>query len=683
MKRKVDSRIVRLWRSRQGKILFYCLLFAIYFLLFVPARAEINNTLAYSVSHTSSTTANDLNVIGIKTVAQTILAASDETWHGIVVYLDRQGLSASTDSVRLRLRLNPGFKSCDEPDTGLGTKRDAYIKVADIPDGDVTRNNLPPDSVARGYAVWFIFDPPINVTFGSCWTIFLNAPKVDNSNRINWFYGTNGYASGSAWYATSNEQSWTNYYSDMDFRVIKDKYALVAIRRFPFNLHGALTINSDIDHSSITYMDSLHKWLSTDNNLGGSWGQGLDGEIANCDLWFGRASTAESTGTYPDDPIPYYFHGLDTTSNYYKDSIDNYIDREWIDCNHAYVACDGTENCADSANVDKWLDYMLDRPSTFGKVYKGGIWVNHGSAGENTINFGNPGEIGRLGDSSGTAYHHAHKTLATGRFKFIHIGDLYDPGGDSPRQLLPYTNWQSKQDSLNINSLPFDGKNLRDDIKTYEFRRVGRPSSAVPDSVYKFFNLRVARQCVDSNWISVHYTHLGKNSGLTSTSKDSIRVVHDSASAWGLWLPSTKALFNQQAASAFAQITVDRPSGSKRRIDIRSLHDWSWGSRVPEREEIYYLTFICYAAESLIITLNSSDTLTDSTMTNQQDVSTDYSDPLSGSHGNRAMSWVGMYNRTAGRKTILPHLEEAPPAEGDNRKRLRIVKQLLSWEDNK
>jgi hypothetical protein len=644
-----------------------------------PALAEINNTLAYSVSHTGSTTPNDLAAIGTVTRAQTIYTTTSETWYGIVVYLDRQGLFSSTDSVRLRFRggsYNVIQGRCDVPDTGATPKRDVYVKITDIPDGDATRNTLPPDSVARGYAIWFIFDTPVEVNPGpgDCYCIFLNAPKVDNSNRVNFMYGNDGYDKGSYYYATTDEESWTNTNTDIDFRVIKDPYALVAVRRFPFNTKGALTINGDVDGSSVDYEDSLHRWLNTDNNVGGSWGQGLNGDIATS-FWFGRGPNADSLGTYSKE-IPFYFHGLDTTSNFYKDTVDNYVSRKWFDFQHSYVDCgwDGADpDCVDSTNVIKYLDYMLSHPSQLGKIYKGGIWVNHASQ---YINFGNAGETSRLGDSSGTAYYHSHRTLAVGRHKFIHIGELVDPGTSSS-QFLDYTNFQSLVDSLNLRDLPFHNKTLRDNTKTYVYKRVGRSAAAVPDSVYKFFNLNVARQCVDSNWISVHYTHLGISNGLSSTSKDSIRAVHYSAGAWGLWIPSTKSLFNQQAASAFSQITVDRPSGSKRRVNITSLYDWSWGSHLPDKEELYYLTFIAYAPESLIVTLNVSETLACSTMTDQEDVPTNYNDPASGLKRNRAMSWVGMYNRTAGRKIIIPEVEEAPPAEGI-RRRLPVIEQLLS-----
>jgi len=644
--------------------------------------AEINNTLAYSGSHTSSTSFNDLDVTANKTVAQSIYTgAATETWYGIVVYLDRIGLSSNTDSVKLRFRGQAFQGVCGTPDTNRTPKRDVYVKVLDIPDGDATGNTIPPDSVGRGYAIWFIFDTPVTVSSDECYYIFLNAPKIDNSNRICWNSGSNGYANGSAWYQTTG--AWTSYGYDLNFRVIKDKYALVAVRRFPFNLKGALTINSDFDHSSVTYMDSLHCWLNSSDNCGGQWGQGLNGQIANADLWFGRASTAESTGTYTNDPIPFYFHGLDTTSNYYKDTIDNYISRRWIDANHGYVSCDGTTNCADSTNVNKWLNYMLNRPTTFGKLYKGGLWVNHGTAGQNTINFGLPGETTRLGDSSGTAYYHANKTLAAGRTKFIWMGGLIDPSDTNGQYLSWYKLGDfTGLDSVNMKEACFDWKILRDNTKAYVYSRNGRTNAAVPDSLYKFFNQGTGKRCAAYNRITVIYTHLGKNNGLTQTSRDSIKTVSDSASAWRLWLPSTKALFNQQAATTFAQITVDRPSGSKRRINLTHLRDWTWGARVPDREEIYYTTFICYAPESLIITLNASDTLTDSNMTSQQDVATGYNDYIpSNVKYKPAMSWVGMYNRTAGRKTVI-YTPPSAPGTG-KRNRTVVIEQLLSIRDKK
>lgn len=664
--------------ANRRKILYtlFVFLYAIYCLLPTCLRAEINNTLAYSVSNTSSTDAWDMGPLGTKTVCQTILATANENWQGIVVYLDRKGLSSSTDSIKLRFRRNAVEGGCSTPDTGAALKRDVYIKVTDIPDGDAVANTMPPDSISRGYAIWFIFSSPVAVISGVCYSVFLNAPCIDANNCIYNINGTNGYADGTYWENTTG--TWVNQYTDMNFRIIKDKYALLAIRRFPFNLKGALTISSDIDHSSVTNLDSLHKWLNTTNTVGGRWGTGLGGNIAGNDLWFSKASTAESTGTYTNDPIPFYFHGLDTTSNYYKDTIDNYISRRWMDANHGYVDCSGTSNCADSTNVLRWLNYMLARPS-FDKMYKAGLWVNHGTSGQNTINFGNPGETTRLGDSSGTVYHHAHRTLSSGRVKFIWMGDLIDPGTSSSQYLL-YTDWSNKIDSLNITNLPFGSKTLRDNVKTYLWKRIGRSASALPESTYKFFNRSIAQRCADSNWISIVYTHLGKNSGLTAQSIDSIRQVYNNASNIGLWIPSTKQLLNQQAASAFAQITVDRPTGSKRRMNIRSLYDWSWGSHVPDREEVYYLTFICYAPESLIITINGTDTLTDSNMTGQQDVATNYNDVASGVNQNRAMSWVGMYNRTAGRKTVI----YTPPfAPSGKRNRTAVIEQLLTVRDKK
>ncbi|MDH4223140.1 MAG: hypothetical protein OEV55_06315 [candidate division Zixibacteria bacterium] len=676
MRTKRQHKVARSEKRGRGERIILLLLFSLatHYISLTPTQAEINNTLAYSVSHTSSTSANDLNVIGTKTVAQTIFVTTSETWYGIVVYLDRQGLGSSEDSVRLRFRGNSA-DVCETPDTSLAPKRDVYVKILDIPDGDATRNTLPPDSVARGYAIWFIFDSPVNVSSEQCYTIFLNAPRTDASNRINFLYGTNGYASGSCYYATTSEASWTDYSSDMDFRVIKDKYALIAVRRLPFNTNGAITINGDVDGSSQVYLDSLHRWFNTDQSVGGSYGTGLNGQISTS-FWFGRdAVYGDSLGTF-SSPLPFYFHDNDTLSAYYKDSVDNYIDRRWYDFQHCYVDCgwDGAAtDCADSTHVIKYLDYMLAR-SSFDKIYKGGIWVGHGSQ---LINFGDPGETAALGDSSGTVYHHSHRTLATGRTKFIHMGDLLDPGTSST-QRLDYTNFQSLVDSLNFNALPFSNKTLRDNTKTYLYKRVGRANAAVPDSVYKFFNLGVAKQCSDSNWISVVYCHLGKNSGMTATSIDSIRAVHESASGWGLWIPSTKALFNQQAASAFSQVTVDRPDGSKRRVNIKSLYDWSWGSRVPDIEELRYLTFIAYAPESLIVTINASETLACSTMTAQQDVATSYNDIGASSKALKAMSWVGMYDRTAGRLVVISgEAEEGEPPAGQ-RRRLPVIEQLLS-----
>jgi len=162
------------------------------------------------------------------------------------------------------------------------------------------------------------------------------------------------------------------------------------------------------------------------------------------------------------------------------------------------------------------------------------------------------------------------------------------------------------------------------------------------------------------------------DSGMDADDKDTLRAVADSAASWKLWMPTLKGLFNQQAASAFAQVSVDRPSGSKRRVNITSLYDWNWGSHQPDSEEVRYLTFIAYAPESLIVTIAGAETLQCSTMVDQQDCGTEYFDPGASSKALRAMSWVGMYNRTSGRLVILGEaVSEEPPVSSGKKVMVR------------
>jgi hypothetical protein len=68
-------------------------------------------------------------------------------------------------------------------------------------------------------------------------------------------------------------------------------------------------------------------------------------------------------------------------------------------------------------------------------------------------------------------------------------------------------------------------------------------------------------------------------------------------------------------------------------------------------------------------------------MTSQQDVPTDYNDVASGVNNRRAMSWVGMYNRTAGRKTVI-YTPPSAPGTG-KRNRTALIEQLLTVKDKK
>ncbi len=186
----------KIMAKKASLIFLFISLYAVCCLL-STAWGDVNNTIAYGVSNTSSTGLNDLNVLGTKTVAQTIVGydSNNGLCYGVLVYLDRIGLSSSTDSVRLRFRGNAILNVCTTPDTSKTPKREAYVKVTDIPDGDADGSTMPPDSIGRGYAVWFIFPTPCTLTSDDCYTIFLNAPNTDANNRICWNSGTNGYAS--------------------------------------------------------------------------------------------------------------------------------------------------------------------------------------------------------------------------------------------------------------------------------------------------------------------------------------------------------------------------------------------------------------------------------------------------------------------------------------------------------
>jgi len=323
-----------------------------------------------------------------------------------------------------------------------------------------------------------------------------------------------------------------------------------------------------------------------------------------------------------------------------------------------------------------FMDYMLNHPATFGKLYKGGVWVGHSSTKINIIV--TAGDTSKVGDSTGTGYHHADYTFAKDRFKFVWNHKDF---GSSAQKFLTYSTWRdiaAINDSLNVSKLPFDNLTMRDGSKVYRFYRNGNSTeAATPHNLPIWFNQTWGRKIADSSYISIIITHLACAGGLNQTDRDSIEMVHDSSAVWKIWLPSTKALLNQQAASAFGQFTVDRPASSKRRINITHLTDWSWGAHVPDREELYFLTFICYAPESLIITLNASDTLTDSVMTDQQDVATTYGT----ANANTAMSWVSMYNRTAGRLVVI--YTPAAGAPSGKRNRTAVIERLLSLENYK
>jgi len=647
-------------------------LFLIFMMVLLPpVKADINNTIAYSISNTSSTTAGEIARLVDTTLCQTVKATASETWDGVVLYLDRQGLSdtslsATKDSTKVRFRKNAGCGTPNPQSTGVD--RDVYVKVSDIPDGDATRNTVPPDSVGSGYAIWYIFSSPVTVTAESCYCILFNTPRVGTSDRINHQGGATGYADGSAYY-TYNEISWTNYNYDLSFRVIKDKYSLIAIRRMPFNARGIIAGHNSDKYNSITYSDSLHRWMNTSQNVGGSWGQGLSigwGEYG-APLWRGSNGPTQGIG----GSKKYYFASEDTVTADDKDTIDAYINRRWVGSFQPFVRCGdgaGDRGCLDSTGIDKIWAYLTNHSDTWGKIYKGGVFSH-----SDYRRWGIPKDFGagadsnywEFGDSIGTPYRHSHKTFAVGKFKFIWVADYNDGGGIVNQFIIPI-HWLALQDSLNVKSLPFGQHTMRDGTKAYNFYVNGSASDPHPDNLYKVCRRAIAKNASDSLHILIPHSHLNYyvagDSGMDADDKDTLRAVADSAASWKLWMPTLKGLFNQQAASAFAQVTVDRPGGSKRRVNITSMCDWNWGSHIPDVEELRYLTFIAYAPESLIVTIAGAETLQCSTMTAQQDCGTEYFDPAASSKALRAMSWVGMYNRTAGRLVILGEaISEEPP----------------------
>jgi hypothetical protein len=572
------------------KSLFRFLLFLILtFFFYFQLEATIINQLAFDAAQTQSVYPWDLNLESVLNVAQTFRPTSARL-DGIAVYLDREGLSNSTDSVRLQLRTTD--LSGRPTDVVLAT---AWVKMTDIPDGNLELGDLQPDNLTRGYQVWFIFNQPISLNTDSTYAFILNARRTDSSNRIVCLYGANGYSRGNGFYRGSSG-SWGSLDSDLNFMTIKDKYSLIGIRRLPWNYNGVMTIESDIDNTSApSYSDSLGRFLQTDANVGGRWGKGVNGKIPISSLWFWNAGNgiADSLGTL-GQKVLLYFNGTDTLSRAFGDSLDQWIQRGWVASAHT-VGHTGYNNGGpglDSSHVFKALSYMQNHGLE--KIYKDGVWVNHAANNINTSQYG---------ATPGTPYYHARKTFSLNKFKFLWDGALQESW------FLYHYDIRSSVDSLNVAQVIFDPLTLSDGVtRTYRFKRNGNWSAAVPEQTYAWFNKAIASSVAKDWQIYIYYTHFGKNNGLTPTSIDSIRAVHQIKDSLGLWIPNSKDILNQQAASAFAQVRVENING-KRTLNITTLKDWSWGSHVPDPEELYYLTFDCYAAESLDIMINGTTKL--------------------------------------------------------------------------
>jgi len=555
---------------------------------YTEAEAIIVNDLAYDLTHIQSRYSFQLNSESVETIAQTFRPNSAKL-DGIAVFLDRVGLSTSTDSVRLELR------TTDLP--GLPTEEvlaTAWVKVTDIPDGNLDRGDWQPDNLTRAYQVWFIFEQPLYLNPDSTYAFTLNARRIDSYNRILCFYGVNGYPQGNAYYQSSSGR-WSSFGSDLNFITIKDKFSLVGIRRLPWNYKGVMTIESDIDYTSApSYVDSLGRFLQTDEEVGGRWGKGVGGKIAVTNLWFFNAGTGaeDSLGIFGEE-IPFYFHGTDTLSRFWGDSLDLWIERGWIASMHTvgHTGYGGGPGL-DSSHVFKALSYMQNHG--FDKIYKAGVWVSHSGNYINTLNYG---------ADPGTPYYHVNKTFAPYRFKFNWDGALQE------NWYLSYYDIRSASESLNVSQVIFSPNTFPDgSTRFYKFKRNGNWSSAVPAQTYNWFNREIAYSVTDNWQIYIYYTHSGKDDGLTPASIDSIRAVYQIKDSIGLWIPNTKEILNQQAASAFAQVRVEYLNG-RRTLNIISLKDWSWDSHIPDPEELNYLTFDCFEAESLDIVINGTTRL--------------------------------------------------------------------------
>jgi len=574
------------------KFLFRFILCSILIFFFsLQIEATIVNQLAYDVVHTQSRNSLDLNSYWVQSIAQTFKPGTARL-DGVAVFLDRLGLGNSTDSVRLQLTTTDSY--------GFPTQvvlATAWVKMSDIPDGNLNRVDWQPDNLTPGYQVWFIFNQPLNLNPGSTYAFTLYARRVDDNNQMVGFNGTDGYSGGSSYYLSPSDGRWTDYGTDLNFMTIKDKYSLIGIRRLPWNYNGVMTIESDIDNTSApSYIDSLGRFLQTDENVGGRWGRGVNGKIPVANLWFWNAGNGlrDSLGTF-GQKVPLYFNGTDTLSRGFGDSLDQWIQRGWIASLHT-VGHTGYDNSSgpglDSSHVFKALSYMQNHG--FEKIYKDGVWVNHSANNINTSQYGG---------TPGTPYYHVRKTFSLNKFKFLWDAALQE------RWYLDYYYIRSRVDSLNVAQVIFDPLILSDGVtRTYSFKRNGNWTSAFPEQTYAWFNKAIASSVANDWQIYIYCTHFGKNNGLTPTSIDSIRAVYQIKDSLGLWIPNSKDILNQQAASAFAQVRVENING-KRIINITTLKDWSWGSHVPDPEELYYLTFDCYAAESLDIMINGTTRL--------------------------------------------------------------------------
>jgi len=341
------------------------------------------------------------------------------------------------------------------------------MKVTDIPDGNLNRSDWQPDNLSPGYQVWFIFNQPLYLNTDSTYAFTLYFRRLDTSNEMICFNGTNGYSQGTSYYLSTYNGRWTDYGTDLNFMTIKDKYSLVGIRRLPWNYKGVMTIDSDIAYTSVpSYVDSLGKFLQTDANVGGRWGKGVNGKIPVGNLWFWSAGRgiADSLGIY-GEKIPFYFNGTDTLSRAFGDSLDQWIQRGWVASVHT-VGHTGYNNDGgpglDSSHVFKALSYMQNHG--LDKLYKAGVWVSHDGNYINTE---------QQGGSPGSIYHHAQRTFAPFRFKFNWDSGLQE------EHYLSYYDFHSTVDSLNVAQVILFPITAQDGTtRFYRFRRNGNWSDA-------------------------------------------------------------------------------------------------------------------------------------------------------------------------------------------------------------
>jgi hypothetical protein len=374
---------------------------------------------------------------------------------------------------------------------------------------------------------------------------------------------------------------------------VKNKSFTVSLRKFPYPYQAMLAISSDADHETLRKFNLIHQFLNTTEMT--PFGKGLGLDISDSFFMYNGSNLQKDTD-YNHVPLSQqltYFKGI-SSERYGADSIDDYIQKGWMDSIHTYGDFNQINEHQTKFTRKLAMTAIQALKAAGDRVT---IWIDHGNQ-SNVDNFG----------SYGIKSFYHYQQGANPKSSYYHT-DLLIPYG------IKFVWTDRESDVFGRDSMIYPLK-LQDGQKVWGFWRY-TSDKTVNQKVHWLWSADDLGAQLDSaklsSLISHHQyailaQHLSADSvqyPLSQWSVDRLRALADQYAKGNILVARTSRLLQYNVTQQHLQYSVSRDHDHLI-IHLTSIDDPVSGAHEPAIDELRGITFNTSQPEQTVIEIGNT-----------------------------------------------------------------------------